>query len=182
MLAVAKTTMTLMTIALILGFALQPWTGTYQNVQQVYADYEGTTDLCGLASVECEGEVTELEQRIQKAIQDIPHDTVETENRIRYLYEYADGKDVNPDDVAKTIYCESMWSCTQSNIVKNGVREPSFCLSQIHAPSHPEMSMEQLQDPYFNIRYIVDNYYNDRWFGFNRESDSCSSGVPEYWK
>ena len=177
--------------ALCTGFGIQSDTITWEKVYADTSNFKSLTDICGLNNVTCDDvdetlqydqkPISELEKRIQQAIHDIPHETVETENRIRYLYEYAEGKDVNPDTVAKTIYCESMWVCTQSGIVKNGVQEPSYCIGQLHAPSHPEMTMEQLNDPYFNIRYMVDNFYNDVWYGYDRDTDTCASGVPEYW-
>lgn len=170
------TTMVTLTMALIFGFALQPWTATYHNTLE--------TKIVKAQEEEIETERIQpvYSDRVQRAIEMIPHETEETERRIQYLYEYAEGKEVNPDTVAKTIYCESMWHCVQSAVVKDGVREESYCLAQIHAPSHPEITWDELQDPYFNIRYIVDNFYNDVWYGYDRDTDTCSSGVPEYWK
>lgn len=115
------------------------------------------------------------------AVRMIPHKYQETENRIRYLYSYAEERGVDAEPIAKTIWCESGWKCVQSTIVKNGVQEQSYCLAQIHAPSHPELSMEQLNDPYFNLEYIVDHYEIDTWYGYDRDIDECTNGVSEYW-
>jgi hypothetical protein len=171
------TTMIFSTVMLF----MQPWTATYQSLapQQVQA-YNG--EICGLTSVICEGEETELEKRIQKAIAEIPHQSSTTEKWIRYIYEYADKVGGDADRASHLIYCESMFYCEQSKIVKGDKREESFCLGQLHAPSHPHMTWDQLNDPYFNIRYVIENEGKDRWFGYNENTDSCASGVAEYWK
>lgn len=174
------TIMFIFTTALLLGVNLQPWTATYYNPLYYTANAQEIVQEEEPASTEPVAPV--YSDKVQQAIDEIPHETEETERRISYLYDYAEGKNVDPDLVARTIYCESMWNCVQSGIVKNGKQEESYCLAQIHAPSHPELTMEQLQDPYFNIRYIVDNFYNDVWYGYDRKTDTCSSGVPEYWK
>jgi hypothetical protein len=168
------TTMSLLTMALIFGFALQPWTMTYQNVYAEETQKEVTEEITAPAS--------ELDARISQAIADIPHQSSTTEEWIRYTYEYADEVGGDADRASHLIYCESMWYCGQSKIVKGDKREESFCLGQLHAPSHPHITWEQLNDPYYNIRYVIDNAGKDRWFGYNEKTDSCASGVAEYWK
>lgn len=43
----------------------------------------------------------------------------------------------------------------QSYHVKNGVREDSWGLSQIHLPSHPNVSLEQATDPEFSVEFLA---------------------------
>lgn len=46
----------------------------------------------------------------------------------------------------------------QSNfITKEGKREPSFGLAQIHEPSHPDINQDDARDPVFSISYVVKN-------------------------
>lgn len=167
--------LTIMSLSLAVGFAAQP--STVEYVRHVEA-YEPATDPCGLAVVQCEGET---DARVQKAIDEIPHQSSTTEKWIAYLYTEAEKAGVDPDPIAHAIYCESMWYCQQSNIVRNGVREPSYCIAQIHAPSHPDMTYEQLNDPYHNIDYMLAHFENDVWYGYDKRTDTCASGVPEYW-
>jgi hypothetical protein len=163
------------TIISVLCFAAYPDTVTW--TRQVEAR-ESMTDLCGLDTVVCDGEVS---AKAQKAIDEIPHTSSTTEDWITYLYTEADKHNVDADKIAHAIYCESMWVCAQSNIVKNGKREPSYCIGQLHAPSHPDMSYDELNDPYHNIDYMIHNFEFDTWYGYDKKNDTCASGVPEYW-
>ncbi len=48
------------------------------------------------------------------------------------------------------------WEPTlQSGIIKNGVREKSFGLSQIHLPSHPSISLDEATNPIFAIDFMA---------------------------
>lgn len=160
------------------SIALHPWTGTYTNITD--------TKTANAQEIVQEEEPASTESvysnKVQQAINEIPHTSSTTEKWIKYLYEYAEEVGGDAERASHLIYCESMWFCSQSNIVKNGVREPSHCLGQIHSPSHPHISWEELNDPYYNIRYVIDNAGKDTWFGYNENTDSCNSGVPEYWK
>lgn len=168
--------LTIMALALMFGFAVQ-YGEPIEYVRHVEA-YEPTLDPCGLSVVVCEGET---DAKVQKAIDEIPHQSSTTEKWIAYLYTEAEKAGVDQDPIAHAIYCESMWYCQQSNIVKNGVREPSYCIGQIHAPSHPDMTYDQLNDPYHNIDYMLAHFENDVWYGYSKRTDTCNSGVPEYW-
>ena len=58
------------------------------------------------------------------------------------------------------INCENKeWDTDlQSRIInKKGVREKSYGLSQIHLPSHPNISLEQATDPDFAIEFMAQN-------------------------
>jgi hypothetical protein len=43
----------------------------------------------------------------------------------------------------------------QSGYYKNGIREDSWGLAQIHLPSHPEITKEQAQDAKFSISWMA---------------------------
>lgn len=54
------------------------------------------------------------------------------------------------------IDCESYSSTTlQSYVVKNGVREDSWGIAQIHLPSHKDITKEQALDPEFAVTYMA---------------------------
>lgn len=48
-----------------------------------------------------------------------------------------------------TAKCEDKFQNIQSTIVKNGTREESYGVFQIHLPSHPSVSKEQALDPHW---------------------------------
>lgn len=183
------TIMTLTMLALIFGFALQPWSMTYHNVQEVHADY----DPCGLTAVICEGEDTELEKRIQKAIQEIPHESVETENRIRYIYEQSEKEGVDGDVMAHIAWCESQFLNVQSNCIYDftderigiyaGEQEKSYGIFMFSTPHHP-MTQAQAYDTYFSTDRAISFVNNGDfiWHGYNPRTDSCTNTVKEYWK
>lgn len=88
------------------------------------------------------------------------------------ISEYATG--TKAYRMKKTIYCESFYNNVQSYIVSNGVREPSYGLSQIHLPSHPSVTKEQALDVRFAIWWMSENWENTKWFGYNRTLDKCN--------
>jgi hypothetical protein len=138
-----------------------------------------TTDVCALEAVLCAGEKTKADI----AVEQIPHESAETENRIRYLYAEAPKHGIDPDDVAHSIYCESMWYSIQSGYIRaDGVREDSWGLAQIHLPSHPDITREQALDAYWSIDWKLDNWDNETWYGYSRDTDECTNTIAEYWK
>lgn len=143
-----------------------------------HAQAQEMIDVCGLETVVCEGEKT----KVELAIEQIPHEHQETENRITYLYEQAPLYNIDPDMVAHSIYCESMFYNTQSGYVyPDGVREDSWGLAQINLPSHPHITREQALDPYFSIDWKLENWGEVVWYGYDRDTDTCTNNVPEYW-
>lgn len=77
----------------------------------------------------------------------------------QFLKKYATEKGVSYEEAHFTITCESNWNPKiQSAHVKNGVREDSWGLVQIHLPSHKNITKEQALDPEFSIRFLVDNF------------------------
>lgn len=55
------------------------------------------------------------------------------------------------ETILRVLKCESSFVSEQSRIYKNGVREPSFGIAQIHLPSHPDVTKEQALDEEFSI-------------------------------
>lgn len=76
--------------------------------------------------------------------------------------------------MSKTVYCESRNYNVQSYIVKNGIREPSYGLSQIHLISHPSITKEQALDVNYAIKWMSDNWENTAWYGYDRLNDHCN--------
>jgi hypothetical protein len=177
---VVYTTMTTLTIALIFGFALQPWTVTYQNVVHEAQAFEGLTDLCGLSTVECEGEVDDTVQTAINAVSESlgREVTDETKKRIAYLHEQSVKNGVPFFDAVKTIHCESGWTAQKSHYA-----EESWGIAQIHLPSHKGITKEQAMDAYFSIDFLVAHWYTPQavkdkmWFGFSRATGKCTNGI-----
>ncbi len=71
----------------------------------------------------------------------------------------------------RTLFCESGFQNIQSNIVKNGERELSFGIAQIHLPSHPNITQEQTLDPEFSIKFMSDRWEDTKWYGYLRLED-----------
>lgn len=74
----------------------------------------------------------------------------------------------------RTLGCESGFYNIQSNIVKNGIREDSWGIAQIHLPSHPNVTKEQALDPEFAIKFMSDNWGKVAWYGYIAKNDSCN--------
>jgi hypothetical protein len=140
---------------------------------------ESTTDLCGLATVVCDGEA---QQEVEKAISAVSEAlkrevTDETKKRIEYLHEKATEKSVPFFDAVATVYCESQWQAVQSMIVKNGVRENSWGIFQISLEHH-NITREQAMDAYFSIDWAMDNWNDATWYGYDRtETKDCTNGL-----
>ena len=108
--------------------------------------------------------------------------TEETKNRVKFLFEKAEEYGIDPLPVMHTIWCESMFYNIQSGVVKNGIQEPSYGLLQIHLPSHKSVTKEQALDPYFSIEWAMQNWEGTAWYGYNRDTDSCTNGFVKYLK
>ena len=119
--------------------------------------------------------------QIESAIEDIPHESPDTTDVIKYIYNRAQEAGLDGDAIAHTIYCESMFYNIQSGIVRNGVQEPSFGLAQIHLPSHPNVTVEQAMNPYFAVDFIIAHWDGDIWHGYDRATDTCTNTITEYW-
>lgn len=66
---------------------------------------------------------------------------------------------VSAYQMAETINCESRWDPTiQSYHVRNGVRENSWGIVQIHLTAHPNISKKQATDPYWSIEWMAQQF------------------------
>ena len=179
-------TLTSLVFALILGFAVQSDTYTIENthVAQAYSP-----NLCELNYIDCG---VKEESKVEKAIREIPHESVETEKWIRYIYEQAPKKDVDPDVVSHIIWCESGFWNKQSQLpysfsspkrgIHKGEQEKSYGILMWHVPDH-DLTVEQALNPYFSIdraiEYIGKGIFI--WYGYSKETDTCANPVVEYW-
>lgn len=100
-------------------------------------------------------------------------DTIPEEVIDRLIAKYATG--TKATIMKKTIYCESGYKNIQSNVVKKGIRENSWGVSQIHLGYHPQVSLEQALDPEFSIKFMSDNYGKVKWYGYVAKTDSCNT-------
>lgn len=75
----------------------------------------------------------------------------------KLIDKYANKYSVSSTTMLAIMKCEnrSFDPTLQSYHVKNGVREESYGLVQIHLPSHPNVSYEQATDPEFSIEFLA---------------------------
>ena len=59
------------------------------------------------------------------------------------------------ETILRVLKCESNFRSIQSEIIRNGVREPSFGIAQIHLPSHSGVTKEQALDEEFSIHWTA---------------------------
>lgn len=81
--------------------------------------------------------------------------------RIRQEVEkWADVYHVNPDEMWNVIKCENpiLDPKLQSLVVKNGIRENSWGLAQIHLDAHTSITKKQAQNPIFAIEFMAKNF------------------------
>lgn len=70
-----------------------------------------------------------------------------------YAVEMALQAEVPPQEVLKTIECESNW-----DHLAQGDNNSSIGLSQINLPSHPHVSREAAEDPKYAIDFMVNEF------------------------
>lgn len=76
------------------------------------------------------------------------------------LSRYSEIYNVSRETLVKIIACENPEGNPelQSRIIqKDGTREESYGLVQIHLPSHPTITKGQATDPEFSIRFLAQN-------------------------
>ena len=78
------------------------------------------------------------------------------------ISKYAIVYDINETKVLETIRCESRFKNVQSDIVKNGEREDSWGIVQIHLPSNPKVTKEEALNPEFAIAFITKEFSEGR--------------------
>ena len=87
------------------------------------------------------------------------------------VYEVAEEKGLTKAkarEMVETIRCESEFDpgVQSRHIRKDGTREKSYGLSQIHIPSWPEVKIEQAKDPIFAVTFMAKRFKEgkeDRW-------------------
>lgn len=70
---------------------------------------------------------------------------------------------LNPEQVIRVITCETAGTWNPEiqsghKNVRDGGRELSFGLAQIHLPAHPDVSLEEATDPYFAIDWLIEKW------------------------
>lgn len=98
--------------------------------------------------------------------QTVPQPISEPEEVIENLHDkitrYALKYDIPRESLRVLVGCETAWTFSptlQSYArYKNGEREESYGLAQIHAPAHPHISYAQMIDPDFALDFIGKNW------------------------
>lgn len=128
-------------------------------------------------------EVVSTPAPVEVALDEIPHETETTTNIIKHIYTQAPKLNINPDVVARTIYCESMFYNIQSgHVYDNGVRENSWGIAQISLDHHPDVSWEQAMNPLFAVEWMLEHWHTVVWYGYDRDTETCNNGITGYWE
>ena len=107
-------------------------------------------------------------------------EVIDNEDRIDYLIRKIQQKaklyGVNAYQMQRTIECESRFNNIQSTAYKNGVREDSWGIAQIHLPSHSEVSRLEAMNEEFAIEWMAQNFNNPyvTWYAYSRKYDKCN--------
>lgn len=120
-----------------------------------------------VASIEDENSASQGEQVEPAPVQKVAKvDSPETFTR-ELVAEYAIAYGVKPHSMIETIRCETgntfdplIQSFVPSPHGPNG-REDSWGLSQIHLPSHPDITRAQAQDPRFAVEFMAQEFAKD---------------------
>lgn len=89
-------------------------------------------------------------------------DSTNRESIKDYAIHVAQREKINVGAFLATLECEAGFQNIQSRIVKNGVREQSFGVAQIHLPSHPHITKEQALSPFWAINWMAEEWLNGR--------------------
>lgn len=82
------------------------------------------------------------------------------EEYVEFVHLKAEQYGVSADLMISIINCENRdWNPTLQSYAKykNGEREKSYGLAQIHLPAHPSISYEQATNPEFSINFLAEN-------------------------
>jgi sarcosine oxidase delta subunit len=184
---------TLMITFLIVAFfsiTFTPWTGTYHNI-----DIDTKTANAQEIVQEEEPASTEpvYTDKVQQAINEIPHTSSTTEKWISYIYEQSEKEGVDGDTMLHIAWCESQFRNIQSNCIYDftdakigiyaGEQEKSYGIFMFSTPHHP-MTVQQALDPYYSTDRAISFVKNGDfiWWGYSPKNDNCLSGVKPYWK
>lgn len=183
-------------IVTVFSIAFHPWTGTYHNIietnivnaQEIVQEDEepASTEPVSTPS-------TVYSDKVQQAIDMIPHTSSTTEKWIEYIYTQSEKEGVDGDIMAHIAYCESHFYNIQSNCIYDftdarigiyeGEQEKSYGIYMFSTPHHP-ITVAQALDPYFSIDRAISFVKEGKfiWYGYDPETDDCRSGVAPYWK
>lgn len=78
----------------------------------------------------------------------------------RYIDQNASRYGVSPAKIKAIVSCETGGTWNPTIVGDHG---QSHGLVQIHAPSHTNISISQMNDPKFALDYIMENLGKDRW-------------------
>lgn len=95
-----------------------------------------------------------------RVLNDVPVKEYTKAELLDKVYYYAQQYNVNPKTMVSVMNCENKeWDTNlQSRIInKKGIREDSWGLVQIHKPSHPTLTHEQITNPDFSINFLAEN-------------------------
>lgn len=138
------------------------------------ASYTPDWDPCTLNTILCDSE-HDVETATKAVSEALGREVTDvTKERIKTLHNLAMEHSVPFYDAVKTVYCESMWYSVQSYITKGGKREESYGLAQIHVPSH-KIDPSDALDPSYALRFLVENWDKDIWYGYDRETGQCTN-------
>lgn len=87
------------------------------------------------------------------------------EEYVEFVHLKAEQYGVSADLMISIINCENRdWNPSLQSYAKykNGSREQSYGLAQIHLPAHPSISYEQATNPEFSIDFLAKNLAEGR--------------------
>lgn len=76
---------------------------------------------------------------------------------VAYAVSVAEDRHLNSEHFTQVINCESSWKITAT-----GDNGNSHGLVQIHEPSHPEVTLDQANDPTYAIGFMADAWENGK--------------------
>lgn len=98
-------------------------------------------------------EIPSTSQEITHIIEEWP-----TRDMLEHLYNMALIYNTDPEIMIKVIECESGWQNIQSHVTRDGVREDSWGIAQIHLPSNSNVTKEQSLNPHYSIRFMAQKF------------------------
>lgn len=174
--------------SIILGIVAENKTVVYETPEVEASEVVPDWNPCELHSVVCEDE-----KNYDDKVKEIPHNSPITSDRIRLAYKKADEAGINGDVLLHVAWCESgllnvqsalhyTFSDASRGIVK-GDQERSYGWYMVHTPDH-DVTADQALNVEWAIGWAIDQIKdgNYPWYGYSEETDTCASGVDEYWK
>lgn len=72
-----------------------------------------------------------------------------------YVENQAKDEGLSPELISNIVNCESGYVPQQSKFVRNGIREDSWGIWQIHLPSHKDITREQAMDIIWSTNWAI---------------------------